>query len=215
MKGFLQKYGIDYSETFAPVARMSSIRIILAVAVEKKMHVHQMEVKTAFLNGDLEEEIYVEQPEGYEDPEKPDYVCNLKKSLYGLKQAHREWHKKIDDALVRLGFSSCSSDRALYVKFDGVCLSTVTVYVDDLVIASDDLSKLSAVKKSLGETFEMKDLGVIDKVLGIQAKYDRENGWMSLSQELFVSAILKRFKMKNSKTMATPMEERGEMIPKT
>ena len=210
VKGFLQKYGIDYYETFAPVARMSSIRIILAISVQRKMFIHQMDVKTAFLNGDLQEEIYMEQPEGYVSLERPNAVCKLKKSLYGLKQAHRAWHDKIDQALTKLDFTSCSSDRAIYSRSNDNILTIICIYVDDLVISSDNLGVLNLVKKSLSSCFDMKDLGCIGKVLGIEVDYDRENGYMSLSQEVFTTSILKRFNMEKSKGFFTPMEERRE-----
>ncbi|KAG2758739.1 Retrovirus-related Pol polyprotein from transposon TNT 1-94 [Phytophthora cactorum] len=118
-KGFLQKYGIDYDETFAPVAKFTSIRILLSLAAKYNLTLHQMDVKTAFLNGLLDEDIYMAQPDGYIDEVHPDYVCKLKRSLYGLKQSPRMWNKTIDDFMLKLGLKKCESDHCIYFKRDG------------------------------------------------------------------------------------------------
>uniref|UniRef100_H3G5I6 Reverse transcriptase Ty1/copia-type domain-containing protein n=1 Tax=Phytophthora ramorum TaxID=164328 RepID=H3G5I6_PHYRM len=132
-KGFSQKYGIDYDETFAPVAKFTSIRIVLSLAAKYGLKLHQMDVKTAFLNGVLDEDIYMAQPDGYMDEDHPDHVCKLKRSLYGLKQSPRMWNQTIDDFMLKLEFKKCESDHCIYLKRDGQDMIFVALCVDDLV----------------------------------------------------------------------------------
>eukprot|EP00253_Pinus_taeda_P027589 PITA_27589 len=132
-KGFSQVEGIDYTETFSPVAKMNSIRLVLSLAASLKWEVHQMDVKSAFLHGDLHEEIYMEQPIGFIQTDSS-LVCRLKKSLYGLKQAPRAWYAKMDSFLLESGFSRCYSDNTVYTKTVGNSLIILVLYVDDLIL---------------------------------------------------------------------------------
>jgi transposase InsO family protein len=175
-KGYSQKEGIDYEETFSPVVRYTSIRVFLAIAATHGMHVHQMDVKTAFLNGELEEEVFMSQPEGFEERGKESLVCKLKRALYGLKQASRQWNIRLHDFLTGLGFERLSADTAVYtmiMESNGELL-IIAVYVDDLGIACKVIESIEWVKGELSKEFEMKDLGEMTYILGIELTRDWE-----------------------------------------
>jgi hypothetical protein len=159
-KGFSQVEGIDYDETFVPIARYSSVRVILAISAPMGWKVHQMDVKTAFLNKVVEEEIYVEQPEGFETFNRDTHVCKLKRALSGLKHAPRAWYACIDNYLLRLGFTKSKADPNLYyIVVEGQPLILV-LYVDDLILTGAD-SLIHDCKEDLAREFEMKDLGLM------------------------------------------------------
>ena len=157
-KGFLQKEGLDYNETFAPVAKFSSIRCILAIAAIDDAEVHQMDVKTAFLNGELNEDIYMEQPEGFVKESEKNLVCKLNKALYGLKQSPRAWYSKINNFLLSIGFIRTNSDHSVFVKISDKIKIIIAIYVDDLIIACNNLEELNRLKGNFSKSFEMKDL---------------------------------------------------------
>lgn len=139
-KGYTQVEGEDFQETFAPVAKMTTVRCLLAVAVARNWELHQMDVSNAFLHSDLNEEVYMQVPQGYDLAEKG-LVCRLKKSLYGLRQASRNWYSKLSQALIDYGFRECEADLSLFIYSHGAAFLAVLVYVDDLVIASNDSMK--------------------------------------------------------------------------
>eukprot|EP00253_Pinus_taeda_P018456 PITA_18456 len=178
-KGFSQVEGIDYTETFSPVAKMNSIRLVLSLAASLKWEVHQMDVKSAFLHGDLHEEIYMEQPIGFIQTDSS-LVCRLKKSLYGLKQAPRAWYAKMDSFLLESCFSRCYSDNTVYTKKVGNSLIILVLYVDDLILTGSDPNLINHVKSSLKKKFEMTDLGHLHYFLGLQVLQSKEG--ISLSQ---------------------------------
>ena len=165
-KGYAQVEGIDYGETYAPVARMESIRLILAYASSKNIKVYQMDVKSAFLNGELEEEVYMEQPDGFQVQEAVNHVYRLKKALYGLKQAPRSWYSRLDRYLRQQGYRKCNTDSNIYIKKEHGSLIIVEIYVDDIIFGSDNdqLSKLFA--QSMQNEFEMSMLGELKFFLG-------------------------------------------------
>jgi transposase InsO family protein len=204
-RGFSQMEGVDYKETFAPVVRYSSLRTLLAVANERKMHIHQMDVKTAFLHGELEEEIYLVQPEGLEVPGQEHLVCKLKKSLYGLKQSPRCWNTKLNGFLEEQGFKRCISDPSIYWKKSGKEQIYVAVYVDDLLIMSENLEEVNKVKADLSSRFEMVDFGEANVVLGIRIRRDKKQGILTLDQEKYVVDVLERFNMGECKGVDTPI----------
>jgi hypothetical protein len=167
VRGFSQKEGIDYEETFAPVARYTSIRTIIALAAQTKWKLHQMDVKTTFLNGVIEEEVYIEQPQGFEVEDRKIYVCRLKKALYGLKQAPRAWYGIIDSFLTSLGFTKSKVDSNLYFKAMNDEPVILLLYVDDLFLTGEE-KLITECKKKLSAEFEMKDLGPMHYFLGLE-----------------------------------------------
>ena len=169
-KGFRQKEGIDYFDTYAPVARISSIRVLFALASIHNLIVHQMDVKTTFLNGDLDEEVYMEQPEGFMLPGTEKKVCKLVRSLYGLKQAPKQWYEKFDFVIKSLGFKHNNADKRIYSKFTKEYGVIICLYVDDMLIFGTNIDGVNETKKYLSSQFKMKDLGEVDTILGIKVK---------------------------------------------
>jgi transposase InsO family protein len=204
-KGFSQKPGIDYEETFAPVAKFATIRALLSVAAHYDLEIHQMDVRTAFLNGDLEQDIYMKQPEGYVASGKENLVCKLRKSLYGLRQASRAWYDKIHHALVDMGFQVLSADTCVYQLRKDALYVLVALYVDDLLLLANSLEGLSALKKDLSKRFSMTDLGEAHYILGIQIDRDRAARTLSISQREYVHKVLQRFGMLDCKPAAIPL----------
>ncbi|GJT95192.1 zinc finger, CCHC-type containing protein [Tanacetum coccineum] len=188
IQGFSQKEGIDFFDTYAPVARISTIRLLLALAAIHDLVIHQMDVKTAFLNGNLDEEIYRKQPKGFVMPGHESKVCKLKKSLYGLKQAPKQWHQKFDDVVLSNGFSLNQADKCVYSKFDASSKGVIIcLYVDDMLIFGTDQDQVNKTKEFLSSTFDMKDLGEAEVILGIRIK--RGNNGTSVSQLEYSRAI--------------------------
>ncbi|POM80428.1 Integrase catalytic core protein [Phytophthora palmivora] len=175
IKGFLQEFGIDYNEIFSPVIRMEVLRLLLTIAALLDLEIHQMDVKTAFLNGFLEEEIYMAQPEGFTTPGQEDLVCKLIKSLYGLKQAPRVWYQTLSDFLVKLGFSKLIKDSCVFIRtIDGVTCY-IAVYVDVLLIIAPTRALVSELNLALKKRFSMTDLGEVKYLLGWSIQRDRKN----------------------------------------
>uniref|UniRef100_A0A2N9GFS8 Integrase catalytic domain-containing protein n=1 Tax=Fagus sylvatica TaxID=28930 RepID=A0A2N9GFS8_FAGSY len=206
VKGFNQKQGIDFDEIFSPVVKMSSIRVILGLTASLDLELEQMDVKTAFLHGDLEEEIYMVQPEGFEAKGKEHKVCRLKKSLYGLKQAPRQWYKKFDSFMVGQGYTRTDADHCVYVRqFPNGKFIILLLYVDDMLIVGQDANMVGSLKKELFKSFDMKDLGPARQILGMQILRDRKAKKLWLSQEKYVERVLERFNMKHAKPVSTPL----------
>lgn len=203
-RGFSQLAGFDYNETYAPVAKLTTLRILLSIAAQLNLKVHQMDVKGAFLNGDLSEEIYMNLPEGFE---QGDLVCKLNKSLYGLKQASRNWNDKFNRFMLKLGFKRCDKDRCLYVKEENGIKCYVLLYVDDLLIVCANLQMIQIIKNLLHKEFEMTDIGKVNTYLGVHIEQDEQNGTITLSQTRYLQNVLKKFGMNDSKVATTPMEK--------
>lgn len=206
-RGHEQRAGIDYEEVFAPVARYETIRTLLAVSVQKKLHVHQMDVVAAYVQGDLQEEVYMEQPEMFEMKNERDKVCRLKKPLYGLKQAGRAWYTKLDKHLSKVGLKKSNIDPCVYVLGNSPQDRVIVIiYVDDLLIAASSLKNLQSVKDKLMKNFKMKDLGPISNILGINVTRKGPTGSIKLTQTKYIQSLLNRFNMIECKSVATPME---------
>jgi len=205
-RGFSQQRGIDFDETFAPIAKLQSIRLILALAAMNDLELHQMDVKTAFLYGSLDEKVFMEQPEGFE--EFQDMVWQLDKSLYGLKQAPRAWHLELDTSLKALGFRRTISDHSIYTRDDTRGLIIVGVYVDDLTIASARLDTLVHLKSEMSKRYDVKDLGELHFILGLQVKRDRSARMLHLNQKQYVNTVLARFNMLDCKPAKSPLHSK-------
>jgi hypothetical protein len=210
--GFSQKEGIDYEETFAPVARYTSIRTIIDLAAKMKWKLHQMDVKTSFLNGVIEEEVYIEQPQGFEVEVRKSHVCRLKKALYGLKQAPRTWYGRIDSFLTSLGFTKSKADSNLYFKIMDNEPVILLLYVDDLFLTGEE-NVISECKRRLASEFEMKDLGLMHYFLGLEVWRIPER--IFLNQGKYTVEILKIFDMLECKPMNTPMEAKLKLLVDT
>jgi len=167
-KRFTQKYDIDYKETFSLVSRKDFFIIIMALVVHYDLELHQMDVKTVFLNGDLEDNVYMDQPIGFSVEVKEQMVCKLKKSIYDLKQASRQWYLKFNDTIVSFGFEENTVDRCIYLKVSGSKVIFLILYVDDILLATNDLGVFHETKKFLSSKFEMKDMGDANYVIGIE-----------------------------------------------
>jgi hypothetical protein len=201
-KGFSQKEGEDYDETFAPVARYTSIRAIISITASMGWNLHQMDVKTAFLNKDIEEEVYIEQPQGFEVHSRDTHICRLKKDLYGLKQAPRAWYARMDSYLTRLGFSKSHAYPNLYYKVMNNAPVILLLYVDDLFITGEE-SLIIKCKKDLASEFDMKYLGLMHYYLGLEVW--KKRGEVFLGQGKYAIKILQKFGMMDYKSMDTPM----------
>ena len=206
-KGFTKKDGIDYKETFSPVSKKDSLRIIMALVAHYDLELHQMDVKTAFLNGNLEEEIYMDKPEGFSVKGKEHMVCKLKKSIYGLKQASRQWYLKFNDTITSFGFQENTVDRCIYMKVSGSKFIFLVLYVDDILLATNDLGLLHQTKKYLSQNFEMKDMGEATYVIGIEIFRDRSQGLLGLSQKTYINKILERFNMEKCSAGVVPIQK--------
>jgi hypothetical protein len=211
-RGFTQEYGIDYEETYSPVVQFNSIRVFLTIAVWLKMEVEQMDVITAFLNGVLQEEVYMRQPPGFEVEGKENRVCRLKKSLYGLKQSPRQWNKTMNEFLQTIGFVNCTADTCMYIKHKEGKTVMIALYVDDLIIASNCNKLMRETKQYLNKRFEMKDLGKLRFYLGIEVLWNKD-GSCSLRQRPYIQEILEKFNMMDCKPVAAPISS-GQKLTK-
>ena len=205
-QGYSQEAGVDYNEVFAPVARYTSIRSVLALANQFDLEAHQMDVVSAFLNGELEDDIYMRQPEGFVDPENPSKVCKLKRSLYGLKQSARCWNQLMDEYLKSSNYIQSSADICVYYRKNKKGIMIFAVYVDDTIICSNNKSLLIAEKERLSNAFEMDDRGEVHHILGMEVHRDRENRVLTIDQKTYLEDVLQRFGMEECKPVATPLE---------
>ncbi len=210
-QGFSQKFGLDYDETFSPVVRFESVRTIIALAAQHGLQLHQMDVKTAFLNGELKEEVYMEQPGGFVVEGKEHPVCKLNRSIYGLKQSPRCWNIVLDNQLKKMGFVQTPSDPCIYTtETDEMFI--IAVYVDDILLAGHSNKRMTEVKKLLARHFELTDMGELTQFLGVKTvqKPKTEEIWMG--QTTYTKSVLKKFDMENSKPVATPVDINTKLV---
>ncbi|KAK2414048.1 putative mitochondrial protein [Trifolium repens] len=211
-KGFTQTYGIDYSETFAPVAKLNTVRILLSLAANLDWPLHQLDVKNAFLNGDLEEEVYMDIPPGFEDRFGSN-VCKLNKSLYGLKQSPRAWFEKFTQSMKKQGYIQGQADHTLFTKFsqDGK-IAVLIVYVDDIVLTGNDTDEMGRVKEKLAVDFEIKDLGSMRYFLGMEVARSKDG--IVVSQQKYILDLLKETGMSGCRPADTPMDPNAKLWEK-
>ena len=215
-RGYMQVMGIDYDETFSPVTRLETIRIVLAIAAQLCLKIHQMDVETAFLNADLEETEFIWPPDGVTIDEGFD-VFQLKKALYGLKQAPRAWYKNIDLKLKQLGFKPMVNESCLYFRCFKGSLNVIALYVDDLIICGV-MEAIDGVKRHLCNKYKMKDLGIVHRILGCEVLYDEVAGTYSINQTKYVKDMCNKFLPKGSVGVKTPMTDvnlSNDMCPKS
>lgn len=205
-KGFSQAEGIDYEETFAPVARLDSLRLLLAIAARLDLDAHHIDIKSAYLNGILDEDIYMDQPKGFAVTGKENQVCHLKKALYGLKQAGRQWHAHLFDTLEGFGFrKNISGDTSIFIKrHDGGDPLIILVYVDDIALFGV-LADISTFKTQIAMRYKISDLGEITQFLGLHVVRDRSKKTLTISQGHYIQRILQRFDMLDCTPAFTPL----------
>ncbi|GJY08410.1 ribonuclease H-like domain, reverse transcriptase, RNA-dependent DNA polymerase [Tanacetum coccineum] len=203
-KGYIQEHGIDFEEVFAPVARMETIRLLLAIAANNEWEVHHLDVKSAFLHGDLKEEVYVTQPEGFIKREDNGKVYRLIKALYGLRQAPRAWNIKLDNTLKSLDFKKCALEQAIYTKTSKDSILLIGVYVDDLIITDTPKKEIDKFKAQMEEKFKMNNLGLLAYYLGIEVT--QTEGDISIKQSAYAKKILKEAGMIDCNETLIPMD---------
>ncbi|GJW79897.1 retrovirus-related pol polyprotein from transposon TNT 1-94 [Tanacetum coccineum] len=208
-KGYRQKEGQDFFDTYSPVTRITSIRTLIAIAAIHNLIIHQMDVKTAFLNGELDEEIYMQQPEGFVVKGQEHKVCKLVKSLYGLKQAPKQWHEKFDNTLLSNGFQINECDKCVYVKQYKNAFVIICLYVDDMLIMGTNMDVINQTKKMLHSSFDMKDMGEADVILGIRIQKNFD-GYI-LTQSHYIEKTLKKFGHYDDRPVVTPLDPKVQL----
>ncbi|KAD7116530.1 hypothetical protein E3N88_03798 [Mikania micrantha] len=202
-KGFRQQQGIDYSDTFSPVVKATTIRLVLSLAVTQQWPLRQLDIQNAFLHGDLQETVYLQQPPGFVDPAKPDHVCLLHKSLYGLKQAPRAWFHQLSTTLHKLGFQGSKTDPSLFVYSSGGTLLYMLVYVDDIVLTGNNPQVIDTVVQQLGHSFPVQDMGRLSYFLGVEVLQKGPD--ILLSQQKYILELLQKAGLTDSKPLSSPI----------
>lgn len=202
-KGYTQKHGYDYTDTFSPVIKATTLRLVLDVAVSNSWPIQQLDVNNAFLQGTLTDEVYMEQPPGFVDKDKPDHVCRLRKAIYGLKQAPRAWYTELQSFLLSLGFTGSLADTSLFVLQRGKELVYLLIYVDDILITGNSKTAITTILRLLAERFSVKDSEDLNYFLGLEAH--RTPKGLHLSQRKYILDLLHKYDMMNAKPVSTPM----------
>lgn len=202
-KGFTQEYGFDYTETFSPVVKPITIRTLLSIVVSGGWDISQLDISNAFLNGDLQETVYMVQPQGFIDPHRPHYVCRLNKSLYGLRQSPRTWSQRLGTYLLTLGFKKSTADPSLFIYRTKSCVCFVLVYVDDVIITCSSSTLIQEFIHQLSKEFDLRNLGPLHYFLGIQVL--KHSSGIILTQQKYLLDTLISANMHESKPWSTPM----------
>ena len=208
-KGFTQEYGIDYEETFAPVVCFTSVRCLITMAAVHCWPLYQMDVKNAFLDGDLHEEVYMQSPLGY--PHSANQVCHLRCAFYGLKQSPRAWFEKFSSVVTQQGFTSSPHDTALFFRRSSASISLILLYVDDMIITGDDFASIRSLQQFLSQHFEMKDLGTLSYFLGLKVTSSSDGYY--LAQAKYTSDLLSKAGITDNKTVSTLLEYNAKLTP--
>ena len=209
LRGFTQRPGIDYDETFSLVVKPATIRTVLTLALSHSWPIHQLDVKNAFLHGILNEIVYCVQPSGFVDTSHPDYVCRLNKSLYGLKQAPRAWHHRFASHITSLGFVEAKTDSSLFIYSRGTDVAFLLLYVDDIVLTASSTSFLQRIIHALRQEFSMTDMGALHHFLGVSVQ--RQSDSLFLSQRQYILDILDRAGMLSCKPCSTPVDTHSKL----
>jgi hypothetical protein len=208
-QGFTQVKGLDFEETFAPVARLEAIRMLLAFAIHHDFKLYQMDVKSAFLNGPLSELVYVEQPSEFEDPKHPNHVYKLHKALYGLKQTPRAWYECLKDFLLKQGFEIGKADTTLFTRKIKNDIFVCQIYDDDTIFGSTNQIFCEEFSRIMTKRFEISMMSELTFFLRFQIKQLKE--WTFIYQTKYTRDILKKFDMANAKPIKTPMPRNGHL----
>jgi hypothetical protein len=209
VRGFSQEHGIDYDETFSPIVKPSTIRIVLSLAVSFHWPIHQLDVKNAFLHGHLSETVYCQQPLGFEDSPKSPLVCLLQKSLYGLKQAPRAWFHRFATFATSIGFCASKSDTSLFIYRSSTHTAYLLLYVDDIVLTASSPSLLTHIINTLSSEFSMTDLGPLSHFLGISVT--RSDSGLHLSQKQYALDLIQRAGMTECNPANTPIDSGSKL----
>lgn len=209
VRGYTQEYGVDYTEVFAPVARMETIRLVVAIAADHGWTIYQLDVKSAFLHGELTKDVFVEQPQGFEKKGEEGKVYKLKRALYGLKQAPRAWYNRIEGYFLNHGLGKCEYEPTLFTKVENMNILIVSLYVDDLIYTGNCDKQIIEFKKSMKSEFAMTDMGKLKFFLGLEAN-QRTDG-IFLCQKKYVTELLQRFGMSDSNSVHNSMVPRCKL----
>jgi hypothetical protein len=212
-RGFTQQHGINYGDTFSPVVKPATVRLVLSLAVSRGWSLRQVDVSNAFLHGFLSEDVYMQQPPGFEDSRYPSHVCKLQRSIYGLKQSPRAWYARLSERLNQLGFVSSKADTSLFIFSQGDVCIYMLVYVDYIVIAGSTSVVVDRLVQSLSESFPIKDMGKLDYFLGLEAAYT--SGGMTLTQRKYALDLLHRVNMENCNPTSTPLSATEQLARDT